>query len=197
MAYVFAQLNMPSVIQEALQSLLAEGLMPGVSLWGASFSPFDKTTEFVAFRLHGWEGTQIQIGASDVIAFKTTVPAWQYEEDGVTYDEPETVQDHTFRFLTIEPLDSRDLSIAATHEIALGTVEGIDLLYASYEIPFSTGTEARRVVAGLRVRMAEGYFGKHEASFAIIQKRPDDRIRIGPASHIISDLPPHFEPVSP
>ena len=77
----------------------------------------------------------------------------------------------------------------------MGTVEGIDLLYASYEIPFPTGTEIRRVVAGLRVRMAEGYLGGHEASFTIIQKRPDNRLRIGPASQIMSDLPSHFEPI--
>lgn len=183
------------MIEEALKPLLNEGLLPGVSLWSASFSPFDKTSQFVAFRLHGWEDTQVQIGASDLIEFKTIIPAAQYEEDGEIYDEPESVQNHSYRFLQLESLESRDLRAAATYEIAVGLVEGIDLLYASYDIPFPTGVENRRVIAGIRFRMSEGYHRGNEASFVIIQKRLDEQLYIGPATQMLSDLPAHFEPL--
>ena len=122
----------PTAIQEALEPLLEEGVMPGVSVWRASFSPFKKTSECEAFRLHGWDETKVQIGTSEAIKFETRIPGSRYEEDGVVYDEPETIKEHSFRFLALEPLDSRDMSTAALHEVAIGSMEGIDLLYASY-----------------------------------------------------------------
>ncbi|MDB4438066.1 hypothetical protein N9195_00595 [bacterium] len=145
------KMRAPFAIQEALEPLLEEGLFPGVSVWRASFSPFTKTSECEAFRLNGWEETKIQIATTEDIKFETTVPGCRYEEDGVIYDEPETIEEHSFRFLTLKPLDSRDLNIAAVHEVAIGSMEGFDLLYANYEIPFPAGKEIRRVVGGLRV----------------------------------------------
>ena len=186
-------MEMMTLDEAAIRPLIEEGLLPGISVWGASFSPFEGTTECVAFRLLGWSGrTALQIGATEAIDFTKTIPAWEYEEDGEICHEPEVRQEHSFRFLRIEPLDSRAIESAAMHQISMNPIEGMDLLYATYEIPFPEGTESRRVVAGIHVRVKE-YPGKQENSFAILQERPHAKIAIGPASKLLGNLPSHFE----
>ena len=180
------------MIEDSIKTYLEEGLLPGISVWNASFFQAEGVTTCKALRLHGWEDTQVQIGASDFLSFSTVVPAWQYEEDGVLVDEPESTKVEEYNFLRQEELSSRELEHASTHEIFVGTLKSVDAFYATYRLPTNGDGEDRTLLAGLRFNYTEGFSGGFESSFAFLQKTPQASIELGPASVVLRDLPAHF-----
>ena len=91
---VLVDLEMMTLDEAAIRPLMAEGLLPGILVWGASFSPFEGTTTCVAVRLLGRSRrTDLQIGASEAIDFTKTIPAWEYEGEGKIYQEPGVTQE--------------------------------------------------------------------------------------------------------
>jgi hypothetical protein len=183
------------MIEESIKTFIEEGLLPGISVWNASFFQAEGVTTCKALRLHGWEDSQVQIGASEFLSFSTVVPAWKYEEDGTLIEEPEYTKVDEYNFLRQEELSSRDIEHASTHEIFVGTLESVDAFYAKYRLP-TGGEEERTVLAGLRFNYREGFSGGFESSFAFIQKSPNTSIELGPASVVLRDLPAHLSPAT-
>jgi len=174
---------------ELLQSVIAEGLLPALSVWGASFFPHDQTTTCEALRLNGWESLRLQIGASEHVHTVIHHEACDTGEDGIEPAYDETLD---YYFLRTEDLSSRDQKHAATHEIAVGTIESIDIFSATYEVRRQQETATAEFLGGLRFNLTEGYHGDMEASFGFLQRHATQRIAIGPASVIFRELPAHI-----
>ncbi|RYD18382.1 MAG: hypothetical protein EOP88_22765 [Verrucomicrobiaceae bacterium] len=181
------------MIEDSILTYLEEGLLPGISVWNASFFPAEGVTTCKALRLTGWDGTLLQIGATRLLTFSKVTPAWQYEEDGTLVDEPETTEIEEYRFLQLEDPGCRNPEHAAVHEIFVGMLESVDAFYATHQLPTAEGgCEQTTVLAGVRFNYTEGLSGGFESSFAFIQKTPDGSFELGPASVVLRDLPTHI-----
>jgi hypothetical protein len=180
---------MPLINDDLLHPIFLEGLLPAVSVWRASFIPHAQTTTCEALRLNGWEGLQLQFGTSEHIRSVVRHEACDCGEDGIEPAYDETLD---YYFLRPESISSRDAERAAVHEIALATIDSIDVLVGTYEIRRQEGVESVEVLAGLRFNLTEGYHGNIEASFGFLQRHATQRIEIGPASIIFRELPAHI-----
>jgi len=139
--------------------------------------------------LNGWESLQLQVGASEHVRTVIHHVACDTGEDGVEPAYDETLD---YYFLRTEDVGSRDPQQAAVHEIAVGTIESIDVFTATYEVRRQEGSATSEFLGGLRFNLTEGYHDDMEASFGFLQCHATQRIDIGPASVIFRELPSHI-----
>jgi hypothetical protein len=178
-----------TISDDTLRSIIAEGLLPAVSVWRASFFPHDQTTTCEALCLNGWEGLKLQIGASERVRTVIHHEAIDTGEDGIEPAYDETLD---YYFLRTEELVARPVEQAATHEIAVGVIESIDVLVGTYEVRRQEGPTRVEVLAGIRFNLTEGFHGDMEASFGFLQRHATTSIDIGPASATFRELPAHI-----
>ena len=176
---------MPVVSDDLLRSILLQGLLPAVSVWGASFYPPTQTTTCKALRINGWDGLQLLIGASEHLRTVTHHEGMDLGEDGF---EPAFDESRDYYFLRQEEISSRKIEHAAHHVTGIATYESIDVLVGSYDIPQLPGVKHLEVLAGLRFNQRQGYT---EASFGFLQANTAGSLELGPASIIFRDLPRH------